>query len=182
MKCLVTVFLGAVILAAAPSGAETPSPYVGFEARDLKALSPEEIDDLRAGRGMGMALVAELNGYPGPRHLLDLQQDLALSPAQLVALEQLFAEMQTEAQRLGRQIVAEETALERMFRDGLARDAELSAGLVGLGRLRGELRYTHLRTHLAARDLLTPHQIKRYNVLRGYDTGAGHGAGQPGRH
>jgi Spy/CpxP family protein refolding chaperone len=182
MKRNLSVLLTFLVLAAGPAAAETRSPYAGFERRDLKALSPEEIDDLQTGRGMGMALVAELNGYPGPRHLLDLQQHLALSPAQLGVLEQLFAEMQAEARRLGRQIVAEEAALERMFRDGLASDADLSDGLASLGRLRGELRYTHLRSHIAAKDLLTPQQIKRYNTLRGYDSGAGHGADGASHH
>ena len=42
------------------------SPYVGSEKRSLKALTDQQIADLRAGRGMGLALAAELNGYPGP--------------------------------------------------------------------------------------------------------------------
>jgi hypothetical protein len=41
-------------------------PYAGLEARAIKALSEQQIADLEAGRGMGMALAAELNGYPGP--------------------------------------------------------------------------------------------------------------------
>ena len=41
-------------------------PYAGLEQRAVKALSEQQIADLRAGRGMGLALPAELNGYPRP--------------------------------------------------------------------------------------------------------------------
>ena len=36
-------------------------------ARPIKALSAQNIDDLRNGRGMGQSMPAELNGYPGPK-------------------------------------------------------------------------------------------------------------------
>jgi hypothetical protein len=48
--------------------AET-SPYAGVENRGLKTLSEQQIEDFRGGRGMGMALAAELNSYPGPAHV-----------------------------------------------------------------------------------------------------------------
>ncbi len=50
------------------------SPYVGQEARGIKALSQDDVEGLLAGAGSpfgGMAKPAELNGYPGPRHVLD---------------------------------------------------------------------------------------------------------------
>ena len=63
------------------------SPYAGLETREIKALSPEQIEDLRAGRGMGLALAAELNGYPGPVHVIELVAPLALSEAQRADVE-----------------------------------------------------------------------------------------------
>ena len=47
--------------------------YAGFEQREIKALSPEQTEDLREGRGMGLSLPAELNGSPGPLHVLQLR-------------------------------------------------------------------------------------------------------------
>jgi hypothetical protein len=44
-----------------------PAPYAGFEQRPIKALSTQQIDDLRHGRGMGLALAAELAGASRPR-------------------------------------------------------------------------------------------------------------------
>ena len=57
----------AVLAALGPAEAQhaPASPYAGWEHRPAKALSKEQIADLRAGRGMGLALPAELNGYPG---------------------------------------------------------------------------------------------------------------------
>lgn len=53
-----------------------------MQARLVKALSDQQIADLRAGRGIGMALPAELNGYPGPLHVLELADALGLTPEQ----------------------------------------------------------------------------------------------------
>ena len=41
---------------------QAPSPYAGQEGRPIKALSEQQIADLRTGRGMSLALAAELNG------------------------------------------------------------------------------------------------------------------------
>src|SRR5690242_3488719 len=66
-------------------GAQGPaagSAYAGMQAREIKALSDQQLAELRAGRGMGMALPAELNGYPGPVHVLELADALGLTPEQ----------------------------------------------------------------------------------------------------
>jgi hypothetical protein len=56
------------------------SAYAGLETRDIKALSAQQLADLQAGRGMGLAIAAELNGYPGPLHVFELADSLGLSP------------------------------------------------------------------------------------------------------
>src|SRR5215475_1130417 len=78
MKRLVLAPAILAILCNAAS-AQSHQPYAGFEQRPIKALSEQEVDDLRAGRGMGLALAAELNGYPGPSHVLELADRLDLS-------------------------------------------------------------------------------------------------------
>ncbi len=52
------------------------SPYVGREQREIKSLSPGDIQMYLQGHGMGMAKAAELNHYPGPKHVLDLAKEL----------------------------------------------------------------------------------------------------------
>ena len=93
-KSLVTLPAIAVhlLLASAIPGAfaETvpqPSAYVGQQTRAIKSLSEQDVDDLLAGRGTGFAKAAELNGYPGPAHVLELREPLTLSEAQLGATQ-----------------------------------------------------------------------------------------------
>ena len=52
------------LVATAPAAWAQAPPYAGLQARPVKALSDQQVADLRAGRGMGLALAAELNGYP----------------------------------------------------------------------------------------------------------------------
>ena len=66
------------------------SPYAGLEGREIKSLSDTDLEDLRLGRGWGLALAAELNGVPGPAHLLELQAELGLDAGQVAAIEDLF--------------------------------------------------------------------------------------------
>ena len=159
--------------------ADAQSPYAGMERRPLKALSQAEIDDLRAGRGLGMAMPAELNGYPGPRHVLDLADALALSAEQRGRTEALFGAMQAEAGALGHALLEREAAVERLFASGDADEAGLRAAVGEAARLRGELRYAHLRYHLAMRALLTQAQIALYDRHRGY---SGQAHPTPGGH
>src|SRR6185503_17365180 len=99
---------GTVCLALLSVGvtAQTPQPYAGMETRPIKALSEQQIADLRTGRGMSLALAAELNGYPGPRHVLELADQLNLSPQQLQSVKRLFDEMTAEAVALGETLIA----------------------------------------------------------------------------
>src|SRR5258707_12386861 len=85
----------------AGASAQAPQPYAGMQARSVKALSDQQIADLRAGHGMGLALAAELNGYPGPSHLLELADQLSLSANQLAAAKELFEAMKPETIPLG---------------------------------------------------------------------------------
>lgn len=155
-----------------------PRPYAGLQSRPVKALSEQQIADLRAGRGMGLALPAELNGYPGPLHVLELAERLGLGPKQRARTEALYAAMKAEAIPLGERLIAAEAELDRQFRERTVTPASLGAATGEIGAVQAALRAAHLRYHLAMLDVLTPEQVRRYTVLRGY-AGAGHG-GQHG--
>jgi hypothetical protein len=161
-----------LLAGALPVWAEPPltSPYVEQRGSEVRGLTKTEIDDLREGRGMGLARAAELNGYPGPRHLLDAVKagQIHLTPEQMAAVQRLFETMASEARRLGETILAEERALEAAFRTGTISEPDLRARVETLSALYARLRVVHLRTHLETRALLTEHQIQRYNQLRGY--------------
>jgi len=167
--------VGSVLVLAAALGAaigwpaaRADAPYAGLEQSRVKALSAEQVDDLLRGRGMGLGLPAELSGYPGPRHVLDLADRLGLTQEQRRETERLFREMQTRAVALGERIVAGEAGLDALFSGGHATDAAIRGATLELGRLQGELRALHLGYHVAMRDLLTPGQTAAYQELRGY--------------
>lgn len=144
------------------------SPYAGMEAREIKSLSDTDLDDLRSGRGWGLALAAELNGVPGPAHLLELQDRIGLSAEQVTAIEAIFMAMQTEAQAAGERLIAAEAAIEAAFRTGDLTPEQLRTLIDTAADARAELRFIHLSRHLETPPLLTAEQIARYNELRGY--------------
>jgi hypothetical protein len=144
------------------------TPYAGLQERQIKALSSQQIDDLRAGRGMGLALAAELNGYPGPLHVLELADTLQLSEPQRTETKRLFEAMKAETIPIGERIIADEAALDRQFADKSVTRASLDEALSRIARNQAELRAAHLRYHLAMVELLSPAQTARYAELRGY--------------
>ena len=145
-----------------------PSPYAGQETRAVKALSEREIADLLAGRGMGYALVAELNRYPGPSHVIELADKLALTAAQRKRSQEIFEAMQARAKAMGAEIVAAEQKLNTAFAAGTINQTSLIAQTESLGQFYGRLRAIHLAAHLEIKTLLTPQQITAYDNLRGY--------------
>jgi len=167
----IRLLLSVWILAIAGPVWAADAPYKGLQDRPIKALSSQEVGDLRAGRGMGLALAAELNNYPGPRHVLDLSDQLGLSPHQKSRVSALFDEMAARAQSLGRQILDAEARLDQSFAAGRADEAALKSMTADIAGLKGALRYVHLRYHLVVRDLLSTDQIARYSALRGYGGG-----------
>lgn len=156
------------LLAGAALAQSHHQPYAGQEKRAIKALSESEMADLLAGRGMGLAKAAELNGYPGPMHVLEHAAALKLTGAQREAVEAARARMAAAAQALGREIMAAETALDAAFA-GKRIDADmLRAQTDAIAALMGRLRAVHLAAHLETAPLLTPAQLAQYAVLRGY--------------
>jgi Spy/CpxP family protein refolding chaperone len=162
----------ALLFVSALGGQAATSPYAGEQARAIKALSADEISGYLAGRGMGLARPAELNGYPGPRHVLDSADELKLTPDQTEALTGVFQAMRAAALPLGENLVAKETELDRLFTGKLATAAAVLELTRDIGRLQGELRAVHLNAHLATVKILRPEQIAAYNHLRDYDTAA----------
>jgi hypothetical protein len=186
---LASFFAALTILAVHPTGAQdhdgaaaqrhgasspTISPYAGMEKRHVKALSDQQIADLQAGRGMGLSLAAELNGYPGPLHVLELADRLQLSDTQQARTKALLEAMKAETIPIGERIIAEETAFDRMFAEKRVTRASLDAAMARIGIAQGELRAAHLRYHFAMVDVLSPAQIAQYAELRGYDESVHH--------
>jgi hypothetical protein len=166
---LVAAFLAFVV--AAPVATAQQSPYVGRETLPVKALTAEDIRAYLAGEGMGFALPAELNGYPGPRHVLDFADSLGLSADRRALVQDIFEHMHGEAVRLGEAIVAAEASLDSAFAEHRVAADDLEGRLSRIATLKGRLRYVHLGAHLETVALLSPEQVHIYQRLRGYDDG-----------
>jgi len=159
------ITVGGVALAQHQHG---QTPYAGLQQRTIKALSDQQLADLRAGRGMGLALAAELNGYPGPIHVLELADQLGLSAVQRRRMRELTDQMKAEAVPVGEKLIARETALDQAFAGREITPTKLASLTAQIGEAQGELRAIHLKYHLTTADLLTQHQKHLYAELRGY--------------
>lgn len=144
------------------------SPYAGQQEREIKSLSPQEVGDYLAGKGMGLAKAAELNGYPGPAHVLELAEQLVLTSEQRAQTEALFNDMQAKAIAAGRGLIAEEKALDNLFAMKSISATTLQSALSRIAEQQALVRLIHLQTHLSQVAILSPQQIALYNALRGY--------------
>jgi hypothetical protein len=144
------------------------TPYAGMQNRAIKSLSDNDINELRRGGGWGLALAAELNGMPGPSHLLELKDKIPLASDQVDKTQVLLDEMRKAAIPIGERLIAAEKALESAFASGKVDESILRRLLADAERARSELRFIHLSQHYKTVQFLTPEQIKRYNILRGY--------------
>lgn len=151
----------------------TISPYAGEEMREIASLTDADIESLQTGTGVafgGMAKPAELNGYPGPRHVLDLADELHLTTVQQNSVQALFENMENDAIPLGEQIIDIEKTISVGFADKTLTKERLEELLKESAELYEKLRFVHLSAHFDTVNILTPEQVTLYNELRGYTT------------
>lgn len=148
--------------------ANTQTPYAGQQDRAITSLSAEDQKALANGEGWGLAKPAELNGVPGPAHLLELSEKIGLAPEQVAKLQKLFNDMKAQAIALGNEYMAAEKAVDDYFRSGSFSDRELRQKVDQAEQARANLRFLHLSYHHRTLDVVTPEQVKQYNELRGY--------------
>lgn len=158
-------------LGSAATDLPAQTPYARMQQRAIKALSDQQIADLRAGRGMGLALAAELNGYPGPSHAIELANQLGLSPDQRSRTAAAFSAMKDETATIGQKVIAGETELDRLFAGRSVTPESLDAAVMRIATAQGKLRAAHLRYHLQMANILTSKQATTYARLRGYAPG-----------
>ena len=163
----------ALTLVVLSSFAVAQTPYAGMQTRPVKALSDKDVADLKAGRGMGLALPAELNGYPGPSHVLENADALGLTVAQRDRTKALFEAMKAEAVPVGAQLIEQEARLDLLFAGRQITPASLTTATVEIGATQARLRETHLKYHLTMMTVLNTDQIAKYQTIRGYSSGGG---------
>lgn len=142
----------------------------------MKALSPARIEGLLAGQGLGYAKTAELTGWPGPLHVLELEIKLSLSAGQKKQMKTLRQDMLNRVKPLGEQLIEAERALEIVFSAEQPSAEAVHMATAKVAEIEGRLRAAHLTTHLAAAPVLNKEQRATYIKARGYGQGghAGH--------
>lgn len=149
------------------------SPYAGQELRDIKSLSDNDLQSLQNGTGEafgGVAKLAELNGYPGPRHVLDMATELQLTDRQRMEIDLIYQNMSNKAKSIGAAIIAVEQDMDRSFANKTITEENLKLMLDNSADLYGQLRFVHLSAHLDTVQILTIEQVQMYNTIRGYDS------------
>ncbi len=172
---LVKVFLTTILLCVATNASakhqhdsKNHQPYADLKGRDIKALSQQQIDDLKAGKGMSLALAAELNGYPGPAHVLELADQLKLNEQQKKRMQEMFKAMTKETKILGVTVIEAERKLDTLFKSKTVNEQNLKEATLKISEAQAKLREAHLRYHLSTLAVLSKEQVDTYNRLRGY--------------
>ncbi|MBI2956653.1 MAG: Spy/CpxP family protein refolding chaperone [Acidobacteria bacterium] len=165
MKSVGAVSLLTLSLSVAFVAATEQKPPAGSAAAH-HACVQEEQQALERGEGFGLAMVADRNGYPGPKHILELRQELALTAAQEAEVQRLYERTQAEAIEVGQKLLKKEAEIERLFTAGNVDPIRLQRLVEDSAHLRADLRWVHLAAHLEAHGLLTAEQHARYQKLR----------------
>ena len=173
--CVVVTFTLAVLYlnplkTVAASKPEYKSKYIGQEKRAIKSLSKEDIKELKAGAGWGMAKAAELNGLPGPKHILEMSKEIELTAEQEKMVIAVYNDMNKKAVRLGNKLIEYEEELSNRFVERNIDEKILDELLEKISETYKSLRFVHLSAHLKTPTILTESQIKKYNKLRGYSS------------
>jgi Spy/CpxP family protein refolding chaperone len=191
-RTLVASVLGPLLLIAGLPAADAQHPMPGPGAGSplphrLAETCASAFDaNVGAGRGFGMAFVADQNGYPGPLHVLELKDRLKLTAEQEAKAEAMLAAMFAESRPRSGRLLAAEDKLRQRFASGQADETAIRALVAEVEKARADVRLVHLRFHLGTRDLLTEEQRRLYHEARwgahrptGPHGAGSHGAGAP---
>ena len=116
-------------------------------------------EDLRDFEGSwdsfwGYGKAAELNGFPGPRHVLDLKKELALTSKQVSEIEEIYRKMNLLAVKVGAELVAKEAFMDREFKEKRVNSKSLKKMIQSSAVKYSELRYIQLVAHLETAKIL----------------------------
>ncbi len=150
------------------------------EGTGIPALSEAQAASYLDGEAMWQASVAELNHYPSPRRVLELAEALELTEEQQRATTKLHEETRREAIRLGRELVALEQRLNRIFVWNQATADNTAKIVLDIGTLQTQIRLTHLAASIRQKPLLTEEQVRRYDELQGRGMDSGKGSNRTG--
>jgi Spy/CpxP family protein refolding chaperone len=165
MASMLAALLGGAVVTSGQHSHGHGGGHVGGH-RAAQACTTEFETVVGEGRGFGLAFAADQNGYPGPMHVLELKDRLALTAEQEAKARALMQAMFAESRPKSRRLLEAEAALRRLFAGTSADDAAVRAAVADVERARSEVRLVHLLTHLKTRDVLTAEQRRIYHEAR----------------
>lgn len=140
-------------------------PALAQQAPKPGAMSAPEAIAVMAGEDAGLARLADVHGWPGPRTVLANAEALNLAPDQVRIAENIEAEFEIEAREIALAWLAVEAELDEAFRSGRASKGKVQALTQQSGALRAELRALQLSAHIEMRPNLTRDQLESYSRL-----------------
>jgi hypothetical protein len=129
---VMSILIGAAAVSLAQPAGPAPSPYAPQMGSPVRGLSQQEVENLRDGAGAGLARMAELNGYPGPVHALELRDKLGLSAVQVKQIEELRDATIAQAKSLGDEILGREARLSATFAGRTITEEDMTAQVAQL--------------------------------------------------
>lgn len=148
---------------------ESDTAEEATDASDIEALQAmprRQFNNLLQGRGMGAARIADLKGYPGPMHVLEMAEELEISDTQREQTEQIMQRMRSTAQQRGRELIEAERKLEALFDGGAVQPSAVDAALLEIANLQAKVRAAHLHAHIEQARVMNDEQIAKYTELR----------------
>ena len=149
-------------------------PYAGQEQPSVSSLAAADLNALKKGQGWGLANPAELNGYPGPIHVLKLVERLELIKAQISQVRAIYTKTNANARHISKAFVNSEVEPDALFKTGAATPDAIQRALKKSLQFRAELRAAHLNTHNKTVQRLTQHQRHLDSQLRRYSHKGAH--------
>jgi Spy/CpxP family protein refolding chaperone len=144
------------------------SQYADQKQSHIPSITMDEFEQIQSGDGMGLAKPAELNHYPGPKHVLQLADSLGISEEQRLKIEAIRQNMADKAVALGMDYLHAEHELNELFSNEKATEKNVVEMTRKVEEKRAALRLAHLLAHVQTRSALTQEQIDEYDRLRGY--------------
>ena len=141
----------------------------------MGGVSAQEKEALLKGAGLGAGMIAMMNGYPGPKHVLEMGDELELTAAQRESIGTIYGKVKAESVKYGTELVEKDEELAALFASGSVSTDKVEKLSRDIGELQGRVRAEHLNAHVETFDALTPAQREMLAEMQGMHQGSGEG-------
>ena len=139
----------------------------GMDGGMLGGVSAQEKEALLKGAGLGAGMIAMMNGYPGPKHVLEMGDELGLTAEQRESIGKTYGKVKAESVEFGTELVEKDEKLTALFASGSVSTGEVEKLSREIGELQGRVRAAHLNAHVETYDALTPAQREQLSSMQG---------------